>query len=81
MTNGKNRFENIVTRNRRGYIRDLVAGAMLAVGLASGATAVALTPLPSVEVMGVMLKANPLPSGDLAVWACADGDESACDEA
>jgi hypothetical protein len=80
-THNKNLFENIVTRNRRGYIRDLVAGVMLAVGLVSGATALALAPLPSTEVMDTMLKANPMPSGDLAVWACAAGDETACEPA
>ena len=80
-TTRNNLFENIVTRNRRGYVRDLVAGLMLAVGLVSGATALALTPLPSVETMDTVLRANPMPSGDLALWACATGDETACEPA
>jgi hypothetical protein len=81
MTTNNNLFERIVSRNRRGYVRDLVAGAMLAVGLASGALALSLTTPPSAEAMDTVLKANPMPSGDLAAWACAAGDETECEPA
>jgi hypothetical protein len=79
MTTNRNLFENIASRNRRGYVRDLVAGLMLAVGLGSGALALSLTPPPPVEMMETVLKANPMPSGDLALWACAAGDETECE--
>ena len=79
MTN--NVFENVVSRNRRGYVRDLVAGMMLAVGLVSGAMALTLSPLPAAATMDTMLKANPMPSGELALWACAAGDEAECEPA
>ena len=79
MTTNRNLFENIASRNRRGYVRDLMAGLMLAVGLGSGALALSLTTPPPAEMMETVLKANPMPSGDLALWACAAGDEAECE--
>lgn len=73
-----NTYQIIVSRNRRGFIRDLVTGVLLAVGVVSGTSALTTTRMPSTARMEAVLKANPMPDGDLASWACASGDEGQC---
>jgi hypothetical protein len=80
MTN-ENTYQKIVSRNRRGFLGDLVTGLLLAVGMVSGTSALTTTRLPTAAIMDVVLKANPMPEGDLAPWACASGDEAKCDPA
>jgi hypothetical protein len=73
-----NTYQIIVSRNRRGVIRDFVTGLLLAVGVISGTSALTTTRLPSAATMDAMLRANPMPDGDRATWACGTGDVEQC---